>query len=224
MTTTPSKPSRSRSRPVTIARRLRGDPARVERRVERVREHHERHAGGDRGAERDQVALHAAAHERRAVVGVHVRAAEAGEVLRGGGHAAPTTCPRPRRACGPRSPPASPAKARERITGAAPPGTSATGARFTFTPAPRSCRAAARAPRAHRPPASPCSGWPAGRPGPADRADLAALLVDHHQRRPARRRAAARAVRPRHCAARAGVEAEQDHARRSRRARRRRRM
>ena len=42
VTITPRKPSRPRSRPVTIGARLRRDPAPVQSRVARMREHHER--------------------------------------------------------------------------------------------------------------------------------------------------------------------------------------
>jgi hypothetical protein len=56
-----------------------------------------------------------------------------------------------------------PAKARNPITGAAPAGTSATGARLTLTPARASWRALARAAR-RTAAGSPCSGWPAEGP------------------------------------------------------------
>ena len=181
VTITPSKPSRSRSSPVTTRGDCEAIRRAVERRVERVREHHERHAGVDGGAERDQVAL----ARRRARAPRRRRCSPGRGPARGSASrwrprraaVMPSTAARVRAAM----PRASPAKARKPITGAAPPGTSATGARFTFTPAPRSCRAAARAPR-RTAAGSPCGGWPAGRPGPADGADLAALLVDHHER------------------------------------------
>ena len=53
-------------------------------------------------------------------------------------------------------------------------------------------RAAARAPRRTRRAGSPCWRLAGRRPGPGDGADLAALLVDHHERLAARLRAAPR--------------------------------
>ena len=164
VTTTPSKPSRSRSRPVTIARRLGGDPARVDAadraraRASRAARRHRSRRGTGPGR-----ALRSPSMRRRGVVGVHGGAAEAGEVLGGGGQPRRPHALDRRRACGRRSPPG---RRRTRASASprpCPSGTSATGARFTFTPAVRSCRAAARA--ARRTSAGwPWNGWPATGP------------------------------------------------------------
>ena len=93
--------------------RLRGDPARVQCRVARVREHHERHALGDRGAER---ARGRAATGPLTVAGPSsvftVAAPEAREVLGGGGHAA--VAHPPHRRAGARGDPALVARERAR--------------------------------------------------------------------------------------------------------------
>ena len=88
--------------------------------------------------------------------------------------------------------PASPENARGAITVEPPTGTSATGARFTLTPAPRSCRAAARAAVPHRRRAIALKRLARQRTGAAHGADVAALLVDHHQRAAVARGAGAR--------------------------------
>ena len=81
------------------------------------------------------------------------------------------------RAATPRSSPAN-----ERVAMTEPArGTSATGARFTFTPASRSPRPVERAAR-RTSAGAPWKGWLAARPHVLHRADVAALLVDHDER------------------------------------------
>ena len=53
--TTPRKPSSTAQQLLDDRARLRRDVTRVEGRVARVADHHERHAGADRGLERRQV-------------------------------------------------------------------------------------------------------------------------------------------------------------------------
>ena len=92
VTTTPRKPSSSRSRPSMIGLRLRGDARAVERRIACVPDHHERHSRTYRRFERRQVhGLECgprAPDRHSGSVGVRRRATEAGEVLRGRGDSA----------------------------------------------------------------------------------------------------------------------------------------
>ena len=97
-------------------------------------------------------------------------------MLGGGGHAGARAAPH-RGAVASATPAGSPANAREAITEPGP-ATSATGARFTFTPAARSSRPAAR----HALDVRPALEWLAGRTGVGERADVAPLLVDHDER------------------------------------------
>ena len=110
------------------------------------------------------------------------------------------------RAAMPRS---SPAKERVAITEPGR-GTSATGARFTWIPAARSCRPAARAARRTLR-GGPWKGWLAGGPACVDGADVAALLIDHDQCAAASG-ALKRAGEPPPLGAIAAVGAEEDHA------------
>ena len=192
--------------------RLGRDPARVERRVERVREHHERHPRGDRRAERDEVALDRTADRSPA----RRRCSRLRRRARGSAWRWPPRAPsrmpadRGTRA---RRDPALVSRERARWPSPSPRrGTSATGARFTFTPAPRSCRPRRARRAAHvrraRPgtaalrsaPRSPPCGCrrPPGRPS---RAPCRAAAPLERAREPAPR---ARASPP--------LRAEQDHA------------
>ena len=195
VTTTPRKPQLAAQHALDDGLRLRRDPVAVERRVARVADHHERDARVDRrreGRQVDRLELRArAVDRRRAVVGVDGRAAEAGEVLDGGGDAAgaPARARRRRSAAS-----ASPGSDRERAAAerraGRPSGRRPTGARLTVMPSPRSAVADARASAPHGP-GRRLLGLRRGRRRPRDDPDLAALLVDGDERA-ARRRAAAR--------------------------------
>ena len=91
VTTTPSKPSSSRSSPVRMRRLSVAGRSRVERGHQQVAGHHRLHPGGDGGAERGQLAgvqpVPVGGDPGQVVVGVDAGVAVPGEVLGAGGDA-----------------------------------------------------------------------------------------------------------------------------------------
>ena len=200
MTITPSKPSSLAQQPGHDARRLRGDPARVERRVERVREHHQRHAGADRRRGTGASSARACRDRGRRVVGVHAARA------RGPGSASrwrPAAPPHmPSTAAPVRA--ATPPRRRRRRASPSPAGRRDVGHRREVHVHAGAAQLAAR-PRARRGaprPASPCSGWPAAGPAqPTVRTSPPSWSTITSAPPPALRWSAR--VRRRHCARRA---------------------